>query len=37
LRLDQPSLSFDKVLDAIGVAGTPGSAKVMVHFEGADA
>jgi (R,R)-butanediol dehydrogenase/meso-butanediol dehydrogenase/diacetyl reductase len=29
--------SFDKVLDAIGIAGTPGSAKVMVHFEGAGA
>ena len=26
--------SFDKVLDAIGVAGTPASAKVMVQFEG---
>jgi hypothetical protein len=26
--------SFDKVIDAIGVAGTPGSAKVMVQFEG---
>jgi (R,R)-butanediol dehydrogenase/meso-butanediol dehydrogenase/diacetyl reductase len=29
--------SFDKVLDAIGVAGTPGSAKVMVNFDGAGA
>ena len=29
--------SFDKVLDALGVAGTPGSAKVMVQFEGAGA
>jgi 2-desacetyl-2-hydroxyethyl bacteriochlorophyllide A dehydrogenase len=29
--------SFDKVLDAIGVAGTPASAKVMVEFEGAGA
>jgi threonine dehydrogenase-like Zn-dependent dehydrogenase len=28
---------FDKVLEAIGIAGTPGSAKVMVKFEGADA
>ena len=28
---------FDKVLDALGVAGTPGSAKVMVDFEGARA
>jgi len=28
---------FAQVLDAIGVAGTPGSAKVMVDFEGADA
>lgn len=26
--------SFDKVLDAIGMAGTPASAKVMVEFEG---
>jgi len=26
---------FDEVLDALGVAGTPGSAKVMVDFEGA--
>ncbi len=26
---------FDKVLDAISVAGTPASAKVMVQFEGA--
>jgi threonine dehydrogenase-like Zn-dependent dehydrogenase len=26
---------FDKVLDALGVAGTPSSAKVMVNFEGA--
>jgi (R,R)-butanediol dehydrogenase/meso-butanediol dehydrogenase/diacetyl reductase len=25
---------FDKVIDAIGVAGTPASAKVMVQFEG---
>jgi (R,R)-butanediol dehydrogenase / meso-butanediol dehydrogenase / diacetyl reductase len=29
--------SFDQVLEAIGVAGTPGSAKVMVNFEGAGA
>ena len=29
--------SFDKVIDALGVAGTPGSAKVMVEFEGAGA
>ena len=29
--------SFDKVLEAIGVAGTPGSAKVMVNFDGAGA
>jgi (R,R)-butanediol dehydrogenase/meso-butanediol dehydrogenase/diacetyl reductase len=29
--------SFNKVLDAIGVAGTPGSAKVMVEFEGTGA
>jgi len=36
-RLISHRFSFDKVLDAIGVAGTPGSAKVMVHFEGADA
>jgi (R,R)-butanediol dehydrogenase/meso-butanediol dehydrogenase/diacetyl reductase len=28
---------FDKVLDALGVAGTPASAKVMVQFEGASA
>ena len=28
---------FDQVLDAIGVAGTPASAKVMVQFEGAGA
>lgn len=28
---------FDKVLDALSVAGTPGSAKVMVDFEGAPA
>ncbi|HEX4376972.1 MAG TPA: zinc-binding dehydrogenase [Steroidobacteraceae bacterium] len=28
---------FDKVIDALGVAGTPGSAKVMVEFEGAGA
>jgi hypothetical protein len=27
--------SFDKVLDALTVAGTPTSAKVMVSFEGA--
>ncbi|HTV96086.1 MAG TPA: zinc-binding dehydrogenase [Steroidobacteraceae bacterium] len=26
---------FDRALDAIGVAGTPGSAKVMVEFDGA--
>jgi (R,R)-butanediol dehydrogenase/meso-butanediol dehydrogenase/diacetyl reductase len=26
---------FDKVIDALGVAGTPSSAKVMVQFEGA--
>jgi (R,R)-butanediol dehydrogenase/meso-butanediol dehydrogenase/diacetyl reductase len=25
--------SFDKIIDAIGMAGTPGSAKVMVQFE----
>jgi (R,R)-butanediol dehydrogenase/meso-butanediol dehydrogenase/diacetyl reductase len=29
--------SFDKVIDALGVAGTSGSAKVMVEFEGAGA
>jgi (R,R)-butanediol dehydrogenase / meso-butanediol dehydrogenase / diacetyl reductase len=29
--------SFDEVLDAIAVAGTPGSAKVMVDFEGVGA
>lgn len=28
---------FDKIIDAIGVAGTPQSAKVMVEFEGAGA
>jgi threonine dehydrogenase-like Zn-dependent dehydrogenase len=28
---------FERVLDAIGAAGTPSSAKVMVNFEGADA
>jgi hypothetical protein len=28
--------AFDKIIDAIGVAGTPGSAKVMVQFESAD-
>jgi (R,R)-butanediol dehydrogenase/meso-butanediol dehydrogenase/diacetyl reductase len=28
---------FDRVIDAIGVAGTPGSAKVMVQFEGSAA
>jgi hypothetical protein len=28
--------SFDRIIDAIGVAGTPGSAKVMVQFESAD-
>jgi threonine dehydrogenase-like Zn-dependent dehydrogenase len=28
---------FDQVLDALGVAGTPASAKVMVSFEGAGA
>jgi (R,R)-butanediol dehydrogenase / meso-butanediol dehydrogenase / diacetyl reductase len=26
---------FNKVLDALSVAGTPASAKVMVQFEGA--
>jgi len=25
---------FDQVIDALGVAGTPGSAKVMIQFEG---
>jgi hypothetical protein len=25
---------FDKIIDAIGMAGTPQSAKVMVEFEG---
>jgi hypothetical protein len=25
--------SFDQIINAIGVAGTPGSAKVMVQFE----
>jgi (R,R)-butanediol dehydrogenase/meso-butanediol dehydrogenase/diacetyl reductase len=29
--------SFDQVIAALGVAGTPGSAKVMVEFEGAGA
>jgi (R,R)-butanediol dehydrogenase / meso-butanediol dehydrogenase / diacetyl reductase len=29
--------SFDNVIDALGVAGTAGSAKVMVEFGGADA
>jgi (R,R)-butanediol dehydrogenase / meso-butanediol dehydrogenase / diacetyl reductase len=29
--------SFDHVIDALGVAGTPGSAKVMVEFEGVGA
>jgi threonine dehydrogenase-like Zn-dependent dehydrogenase len=24
---------FDKVIEALGVAGTPGSAKVMIEFE----
>lgn len=28
---------FDQIIDAIGVAGTPASAKVMVQFEGKDA
>lgn len=28
---------FDKVLDAIGIAGTPGSAKVMIDFDGGSA
>lgn len=28
---------FDRIIDAIGVAGTPQSAKVMVEFEGAGA
>src|SRR5262249_59479132 len=28
---------FNKIIDAIGVAGTPASAKVMVDFEGEDA
>jgi (R,R)-butanediol dehydrogenase / meso-butanediol dehydrogenase / diacetyl reductase len=26
---------FARVIDALGVAGTPGSAKVMIQFEGA--
>jgi (R,R)-butanediol dehydrogenase/meso-butanediol dehydrogenase/diacetyl reductase len=26
---------FERVIDALGVAGTPGSAKVMIQFEGA--
>jgi (R,R)-butanediol dehydrogenase/meso-butanediol dehydrogenase/diacetyl reductase len=25
--------SFDEIINALGVAGTPGSAKVMVQFE----
>ncbi len=29
--------SFDKVIDALGVAGTPQSAKVMINFESASA
>jgi (R,R)-butanediol dehydrogenase/meso-butanediol dehydrogenase/diacetyl reductase len=29
--------SFGKIIDAIGVAGTPQSAKVMINFEGAGA
>jgi threonine dehydrogenase-like Zn-dependent dehydrogenase len=29
--------SFDRIIDAIGMAGTPASAKVMVQFEGSDA
>ena len=28
---------FDRVIDAIGTAGTPSSAKVMVEFEGSTA
>jgi threonine dehydrogenase-like Zn-dependent dehydrogenase len=28
---------FDKVIDALGIAGTPASAKVMVEFEGSGA
>jgi hypothetical protein len=24
---------FDKVIEALGVAGTPGSAKVMIEFD----
>jgi (R,R)-butanediol dehydrogenase/meso-butanediol dehydrogenase/diacetyl reductase len=29
--------NFDKIIEALGVAGTPGSAKVMVDFEGTTA
>ncbi len=31
------TLPFDQVLDGLKVAGTPGSAKVMIQFAGADA